>query len=148
MSLNRLRSVSKKRISISDKTVKCRKECSQLSSNNCPPNSSKKCSNKHIDCIKKECDKVDKQLWRLNWTYNRLMAEVRYHIIKVAVKHGKVDKTLYIKVQDMFLDNAETEFKDIFMDVKQKTAKKQLAEKLKLAENAIMYFKKMENKSK
>ena len=132
MVLNQLKTVSKKRKQVSNKTVKCRK----------------KCSKKNTACIKKQCDKVDRQLWKLNWTYNKLLAKLKSEVIKVAIEHGKVDKALYIKTKDMFLDNPEESFYELFVDVKSNTAKEQLKKKLATTENAIKTFETYEKKAK
>ena len=110
----------------------------------------RKISHKHltkVKSLKKKCDMIDKQLWQLNWKYNKLIAELRAEIIKIALEHGKIDKSLYIKVKNLFLDNPETEFKNIFMDVKHITFEEQLKQKLETVQNAIKYFNNMENKN-
>ena len=91
---------------------------------------------------------MDRQLWKLNWTYNKLLAKLKAEVIKVAIEHGKVDKALYLKTKDMFLDNPEESFYEIFVDVKSKTAKDQLKRKLEITENAMKTFETYEKKAK
>ena len=130
MALTKLKKVSKKRKSLNRQKKSC-----------------KKCKTK-IDCLKKDCDKIDKQLWKLSWTYNKLIAKVNREVIIVAIKHGEIDKKLFDKTKNMFLDKPHKQFYDLFADVRQKTFKIQMKKKLKTVDDAIKIFSNYEAKSK
>ena len=106
MALTKLKKVSKKKRSLNKQKKSCRKSCKSK-----------------INCIKTKCSKVDNELWKLNWTYNKLIAQINKEVIIVAKNHGKIDKKLFKKTKTMFLDNPHKNFYDLFADVKQKTFK-------------------------
>ena len=129
--MENIKQINKLRNKTSKKTVVCRK----------------KCSKKNTDCIKTKCQKVDTELWILNWKYNKLQTELKIEIIKIAIDHGSIDTKLYNKVKNMFLNNPKENFDELFYDIdKNKNIKTQCKKKITNLEKAIKLFSKMENK--
>ena len=115
----------------STKTIECRK----------------KCSKKNTACIIKECQKVDTELWILNWKYNKLQTELKIEIIKIAIEHGIIDNKLFNKVKKMFLNDPKENFDELFYDIdKNKNIKTQCKKKITNLEKGIKLFTKMEQK--
>ena len=131
MALTKLKKVSRRKRSLKKQKKSCRKSCKSK-----------------IECIRSKCDKVDNELWKLNWTYNKLIAQINREVILLAMKHGKIDKKLFDKTKKMFLDKPHKSFYDLFIDVKQKTFKIQMKKKLEIVDNAIKSFKINEKKAK
>lgn len=131
MALTKLKKVSKKKRSSEKKKKSCRKSCKSK-----------------VQCIKSKCAKVDNELWKLNWTYNKLIAQINKEVIIRAKKHGKIDKKLFDKTKNMFLDKPHKSFYDLFSDVKQKTFNQQMAKKLQIVNNAIKSFSNYERKAR
>jgi len=131
MNLTKLKKVSNKRQSLRKRKKSCKKTCKTK-----------------VECLKHSCDKIDNQLWKLNWTYNKLIAQINREVVIKATKHGKIDKKLFDKTKNMFLDNSHKHFYDLFADVKQKTFKIQMKKKLKTVDNAIKAFSNYEKKAK
>jgi len=131
MALTKLKKVSNKRQTLRKRKKGCKKTCKTK-----------------VECLKNSCDKIDKQLWQLNWTYNKLIAQINREVIVKAIKHGKIDKKLFDKTKKMFLDKPHKQFYDLFADVRQKTFKIQMKKKLKTVDNAIKAFSYNEKKAK